>query len=256
MLNAGPVDTHYLRSYAQDEAYKERAEYRGKQADFTFNAMEMLSEVTAVLTKVQCGFLLVLQCYIGFDSVLINANKAPMKPADMQRILKLRKTTFYDFFRNCVEHRFIIENDNGTYAINDAYHFRGKVPVNTSVVKAYSTKIKRLYGEMKAEDLGLLYRMLPLVHYGTNALCTNPSERIPEDIDFLNRAQLAEAIGISVGEISRRLPRMIVDGEYVIAKVTIGDTDMYMFNPMIFYRKMTEPDDTLRTIFSVKPTLK
>jgi hypothetical protein len=254
ILTAGPAETHRIVSIAQSDAYHEREEFRGRQTDFTFNAMEMLHEVTSVLTKAQCGFLLVLQCHIGYNSVLINANKTPMKPADMQRTLKLRKNTFYDFFRKCVKHRFIIENDNGTYAVNDAYHFRGTVPTGVNVVKTYSTKIKRLYGEMKPEDLGLLYRMLPLVHYGTNALCTNHGERMPEAIDFLNRAQLAEAIGISTGEISRRLPKMIVDGEYVIAKVTIGDTDMYMFNPWIFYRKMTEPDDTMRAIFSVKPT--
>lgn len=218
--------------------------------------MDVLHEVTSVLTKAQCGFLLLLQCYVSYETGrLTNANKTPMSTDDMRKALRMngsRKNTFYDFLRKCMDHHIIIENDDGSYSINERYHFRGVTPTGLSVIKSYTAKIKRIYGTVSPEDLGLIYRMLPLVHYATNTLCTNPSVNIPEEINALNRKELAEAIGVSVGEISRRLPKMTVDGEYVIAKVTVGGVEMYMFNPWIFYRKMTAPDETLRTIFRVK----
>lgn len=252
----GPAETHYLRSKAQAAAYSEREEFRGKQDGFTFSVMEALHEVTSALTKAQCGFLLLLQCHANFgDGRLVNADKSSMTTDDMRRVLRMtsgRRNTFYDFLRRCTDNRIIIANEDGSYAINDRYHFRGSTPIGLSVIKSYSARIKRIYGAARPEDLGIIYRMLPLVHYATNTLCSNPGELVPEKMAALNRKELAAAIGISVGEISRRLPALTVDGEYVIAKVTIGGVESYMFNPWIFYRKMTQPDETLRGIFRVK----
>jgi len=252
----GPADTHYLRSRAQAAAFSEREDFRGKQEGFTFSVMDVLHEVTSVLTKAQCGFLLLLQCHVNFgDGRLVNSDKSSMTTDDMRRVLRMksgRRNTFYDFLRRCTESGIIIANEDGSYAINDRYHFRGNAPIGLSVIKSYSARIKSVYGAVRPEDLGIIYRMLPLVHYATNTLCTNPGELVPERIKSLNRKELAEAIGISVGEISRRLPTLTVDGEYVIAKVSIGGTESYMFNPWIFYRKMTQPDETLRGIFRVK----
>lgn len=219
--------------------------------------MEMLHEVTSVLTRAQCGFLLLLQCHVSYENGrLVNANKTPMNTDDMRKVLRMdgrrKKSTFYDFLARCIEHRIIIENGDDTYSVNDRYHFRGTTPTGLAVIKSYSAKIRRIYDEVRPEDLGLVYTMLPLTHYATNTLCSNPGETVPENVNALNRKELAEAIGISVGEISRRLPTLTVDGEYVIAKVSIGGIDSYMFNPWIFYRKMTQPDETLRTIFRVK----
>lgn len=219
--------------------------------------MEMLHEVTSVLTRAQCGFLLLLQCHVSYENGrLVNADKTPMTTEDMRKALRMdgrkKKSTFYDFLAKCIEHRIIIEHEDGTYSVNERYHFRGTVPTGLSVIKSYSAKIRRIYGKIRPEDLGLIYRMLPLVHYSTNTLCSNPSEPVPENVHALNRKELAEAIGISVGEISRRFPTLTANNEYVIAKVSIGGTDSYMFNPWVFYRKMTQPDETLRTIFRVK----
>jgi len=252
-----PASTHRVVNIAQSEARSAREEFRGKQSGFTFSVMDVLHEVTSALTKAQCGFLFLLQCYVSFDDGrLINADKSAMSTEDMRKVLRMdgrkQKSSFYDFLNRSVRSGIIIENSDGSYSVNERYHFRGAVPAGLSVIKSYSAKIKRIYGSVRPEDLGLVYRMLPLVHYATNTLCSNPGEVVPENVNALNRKELADAIGISVGEISRRLPQLTVDGEYVIAKVSVGGTDSYMFNPWVFYRKMTQPDETLRTIFRVK----
>ncbi|MEW9697961.1 hypothetical protein [Paenibacillus sp. SI8] len=253
---------YVIRSREQIEASQryfeaQRAVFSGRAYDFTFSVMDALHEVTSVLTKAQCGYLLLLQCYVSYGTGrLINADRSPMTTDDMRKALRMddrrKKSSFYDFLCKCVSGGILIANSDGSHSVNDRYHFRGSTPTGLSVIKSYTAKIKRIYGGVKPEDLGLIYRMLPLVHYASNTLCTNPGEKIPEKVAALNRAELAAVIGISVGEISRRLPKMTVDGEYVIAKVAIGGVESYMFNPWIFYRKMSVPDETLRTIFRVK----
>ena len=251
----GPASTHRLVNIKQAESHAIREEFRGKQSEFTFSAMDALHEVTRVLTRAQCGFLFVLQCHVDYgNGRLVTAKKSPMTTEDMRRILNVKKSSFYDFLRKCVDNTIILEHEDGSYSVNDRYHFRGSVPTGLSVIKSYSAKVKRIYGTVRPEDLGLIYRMLPLVHYATNTLCANPAEPDPERLDALNRKELAEVLGISVGEISRRLPKLTVDNEYVVAKVSVGGADSYMFNPWVFYRKMTQPDETLRSIFRVKAT--
>src|SRR5690606_14993331 len=61
VLIYGLADTHKLVNLAQADAYAARAAMKQRQPEFTFNVMDALGEVTAALTKAQCGYLLVLQ---------------------------------------------------------------------------------------------------------------------------------------------------------------------------------------------------
>lgn len=243
-----------LRHRNQDEAYHRMKHAEGRQSAFTATNMRNLHEVYDALTTAQCGYLMRLQCNVGFDdNTLENADKTPMTTADMMAVLGLdrKRSTFYDFLDACMNAE-IIRNNDESYSINERYHFRGAFS-DQYVVKSYTAKIKRVYREVKAADIGLIYRMLPYVHYDTNALCENPYEVNATNIRWFTRKSLAEAIGVSPGEISRRLPRMTFDGEYVIAQVTVGGRKMYMFNPWVFYRKNGAPDSTLQAVFNVKP---
>jgi hypothetical protein len=242
----------------QSEAYARKQEItkwqQGRQHDFTASNMRNLNEVYTVLTTAQCGYLMLLQCYVSYDGgTLINADKMPMSTADMMNVLQLKRkrSTFYDFLKACVEHGIINENTDGSYAVNERYHFRGAFN-NQYVVKSYTTKIKHVYREVKATDIGLIYRMLPYVHQETNALCENPFEKDPTKIRWFNRKELAQVIGVDPDTLRRRLPKMTFDGKYVIARIKVGGApERYTFNPSVFYRKDTAPDNTLVAMFNV-----
>jgi len=242
-----------LRHRNQDNAYRKLKEKRGRQSDFTASNMRNLHEVYSVLTTAQCGYLMRLQCNVSYDGgTLINSDKSPMTTADMMNALQLTKkrSTFYDFLDACIEHGIIIESD-GAYSVNQRYHFRGAFN-GESVVKAYTTKIKQVYREVKATDIGLIYRMLPYIHQETNALCANPYEQDPTKIRWFNRKELAEAIGVNPATLSRRLPNMKFGDEYVVARIKLGnEPERYTFNPNVFYRKDSEPDKTLQAMFNV-----
>lgn len=247
-------EEHHSARQRRADGYKKKYLREGRQNDFTASNMRNLHEVYSVLTTAQCGYLMRLQCNVNYEGILVNSGKTPMSTADMMEILQLtrKQSTFYDFLNACLAHDIIHKDETGNYMVNERYHFKGAFE-DQYVVKSYTAKIKRVYSEVKATDIGLIYRMLPFIHFDTNTLCRNPFEPNPELVEPFNRKQLAEAIGVSPGEISRRLPKMTFDGEYVIAKVTVGGRQSYMFNPWVFYRKDDEPDKTLQRIFNVKP---
>lgn len=255
---SAPAHTHRVVSNAQAEAYKEEQERekwrKGRQPQFTVSNMRTIHEVYDVLTTAQCGYLMLLQCYVSFDGgTLINADKTSMTKRQMREILQLDKKprTFYDFYKACVTNGVIIEQEDGKFSVNERYHFKGAFN-DQFVIKSYTAKIKRVYSEVKATDIGLIYRMLPYVHMETNALCANPFEKTPEQIRWFNRKELAEAIGVTPQSLGSRLPKMTFDGQYVIARVKLGGNERYMFNPWVFYRQNSEPDGTLRALFNSK----
>lgn len=241
-----------LRHRNQDESFK-RIKRTGNGPDFTAANMRNLHEVYDVLTTAQCGYLMRLQCSVNYDGVLIKTDKATMTTADMMDVLglKRKRSTFYNFLNACISNDIIRESDE-RYTVNQRYHFRGAFG-DQVVIKSYTAKIKRVYREVKAADIGLIYRMLPFVHMDTNALCANPFEKEPRKISWFSRKELAEAIGVDAATLGRRLPNMKFDGEYVIARIRVGnEPERYTFNPSVFYRLSSEPDATLQALFNVK----
>lgn len=228
----------------------------GRSVDFTFAAMEAVGEVAAVLTTSQCGYLLVLQCYIDFETNALKTagRKSDMTTADMMDALKLcnKRSTFYSFLDACLKHDIIAQDEAGRYIVNPRYHFRGTTHDRT-VIRSYTAKIRESYtSEKQAADLGLIYRMLPYVSYETNALCSNPTERDTAKVDWFTGQELAAAIGISESELSKRLRRLTVGDEYVIARITVGGCAKYMFNPLVFKRNKRPVDETIQAMFNVK----
>lgn len=242
-----------LRHRNQDRAF--HGSQKGRSRDFTSANMRNLHEVYEALTTAQCGYLMRLQCNVNYDGgTLMNSDSSPMTKTQMMSVLQLdkKRQTFYDFFNACTRNGIIIEQNDGSFSVNERYHFKGAFG-DQFVIKAYTTKIKRVYSEVNAADIGLIYRMLPYVHMSTNALCENPFEKEPRKISWFNRKELAEAIGVNPDTLGRRLPRMKFDGEYVVARIKVGsEPERYTFNPSVFYRQNKEPDDTLQAMFNVK----
>lgn len=234
-------------------AIEEQAKAEGRKHDFTNANMTHLHEVYSVLTTAQCGYLMLLQCYIDYETaIIVNPDKSPMTTANMRQALQLerKRSTFYDFLNACLDNGIISESE-GVFIMNTRYHFKGAIK-GVAAIKTYTAKIKRVYSEVKANDIGLIYRMLPLVHMSTNALCDNPFEKNPKNVRWLNRRELAQMIGVDESTLHRRLPKMQFDGEYVVARIKVGnEPERYIMNYEVFRRTDKAPDATQQSIFAV-----
>ncbi|MBO0602714.1 hypothetical protein I2483_13685 [Sporosarcina sp. E16_3] len=251
-------ETHYVGSFAQQEAQRRFAiqSEGGRKEKFFFNGMERLDYVIEALTSAQCGYLLVLSSYIDFGGLIVKSenDKVPMSTTDMQRVLKITKTqqsSFYDFLDACLSHGIITDSGDGRFYVTKQFHFRGKTE-GDRVVMTMITKLREMYAEVSAHDIGLLYRLIPYIHKDSNMLCANPEENSPKHVRKFNRKQLAEAIGVSPELISRATGRMVYRGKSVFAKVTTAtDGTYYMLNPQVFRRSNVDYDVTVRTIFGL-----
>ncbi|WP_338461578.1 hypothetical protein V5G20_17835 [Brevibacillus borstelensis] len=250
-----PTDTHVVRSKRQIEAAarKEIAE-KGRSPEFTFAHMDNIQEVIEKVSDKHCGYLLYLQCYVNYDAILENPDNTAMTKADMMRTLRLKDTAFNEFLREMITHEIIHEDKTAAdvrYRLNPRYHFQGKTE-NTNVVKSFVARVKALYNEVNAKDLGFIYKLLPFVHLETNTICANPYEKEVEQTIPMSKADIAVLAGVDEKTVYRKLRKLKFGDQCVFAEVTHGNAKYYKINPFVFYRKNGVPDPTLREMFSIR----
>ena len=247
-----PASTHKVVNIAQADSYKEReqAKKSGRESEFTITNMDNIDEVIERVSDKHCGYLLYLQCFVNYDAILANADKTAMSREDIRRTLDVSRPTATEFIAAMIENGVMYE-DGGQYRMNPRYHFQGRTD-NTHIVRSFVAKVKRLYSEVSAKDLGFVYKLLPHVHLETNTVCANPFERDVANTLPLTKEDIAALTGVDVKTVYRKLRGLKFDDQYVFAEVVYGNSRYYKINPFVFYRKVGTPDATLREMFSIR----
>lgn len=218
--------------------------------EFTITQMSNIDEVIERVSDKHCGYLLYLQCFVNYSAILENPNKTVMSREDIMRTLRIGRTTAHHFLKEMTEAGVITEEAD-TYRLNPRYHFQGKTD-NTAVIKTFVAKVKALYSEVNAKDLGFVYKLLRHVHLETNTICANPYERDVENTLPLTKEDIARLTGVTEKSVYTKLRNLRFGDQYVFAEVIYGNARYYKINPFIFYRKNGQPDATLREMFSIR----
>jgi hypothetical protein len=250
-----PAATHKVVNIKQAEGYKRRlvAEKTcGRNHDFTLSNMQYIAEIGRELDDKYCGYLLYLQCFIGYESgAIVNADKTPMSRQQIQKTLGLKETAFKAFMKEMNKYSIIVQCDS-SYRINEKFHFKGTTS-NTQVIKSFTAKVKELYKTVSAKDLGFIYKLLPHVHLKTNTICSNPYETDETKTIPLSKGEIATLTGVSEKTVYNKLNKLILDGQYVFAELEgTSQFAYYRINPFIFYRKNGRPDASLVEMFAIK----
>jgi hypothetical protein len=242
-------ESYTLRHRKQDEAFRRIQAKEGRKSEFTFGNMLNIPEVIAKIDDKHCGHLLYLQTYIDYKGVLVKSSrdKVPMNKHDMQAVLGVQKSAFYEFYNAMIDHAIIFK-EGEIYRINPEYHFRGTTD-NIFVIKTFSAKVRALYTARNASKLGFVYKLLPFIHLETNTVCANPFEQSVDAIVQLSKKEIADLTGVSEKTVYSYLRKMKLGDEFVFAEIRRGNTKYYKLNPFIFYRKNGQPDATLREMF-------
>lgn len=247
ILRTFDSDTHYVRAHESDNAYKKFHEQDNRH--FSFADMDTIKFIISNVKTVHCGYLLILQCYMEFET-----GKLTITRKEMSKAVGISESTFIRFWKE-MQNYGIITDKNREFYVNPYFHFRQK-PQHNRVIKLFTTTLKQLRNQLTASELGFLYKLLPFVHYDTNMICADPFTE-PENIQFLNKAQIALLVGMDEKKASKLLGNLRKIG--VIAE-TIRQDDkrdrIFSLNPHVFYRKKGYPDDTLRGLFASPPFVK
>lgn len=225
-------------------------EAAGRGVKFTITNMNNIDEVIEKVSDKHCGYLLFLQCFVNYAAILENPDQTAMTREDIQRTLGVSRPTVTEFLVVMREHDIVFE-EGGKYRLNPRYHFQGKTD-NSAVIKTFVAKVKALYNEVTAKDLGFVYKLLRHVHLETNTICANPFERDVENTLPLTKEDIARITGVDEKTVYRKLRRLRFGDQYVFAEVLYGNARYYKINPFIFYRKPGVPDATLREMFAIR----
>ncbi|WP_127506906.1 hypothetical protein [Paenibacillus humicus] len=235
----------------QDAAnQKRRARFRDKRG-FAFGHMRNMTDITDNLSNKYCGYILLLQPHIAFQTnVLVTEGResTPLNLADLARIWAVSIRTARVVVSE-LEARSILFETAGTFTLNERYHFRKKATEDVdALIKTYFTALKSF--DMKAADLGFVYKLLPYIHYDTNLVCADPFAAA-EDIRFLTDGEMGEIVGLDERQVKAVLTRLrksrILD-EWINA----GDKreKFTVINPYVFSRKRGEPDGAIAALFA------
>lgn len=242
------------KSMEQKDVERRRKYAARDQRHFSFSNMHNMREITDSLSNKYCGYVLLLQPYIAFKSGLLvkpGRDGKPLKTQDFAGVWNVSKRTAAVILDELEAHS-IVFGTNGTYTLNDRYHFRKKTGDEVdALIKTFFTTLRRV--RLNAADLGVLYKLLPYVHLDTNVICSDPFAENPEDVRYLNEKQIAEILGMSADKTRaamKRLRKAGVTGEW--AKEYDDRETLTVLNPYVFYRKSGEPDGTLRTLFAAQ----
>lgn len=177
---------------------------------------------------------------------------------DLQEILKLKNQQFYDTINYYIDNELIYITDEGHVKINNSYCNRGKLIKNNmknGAVRMFDEAIREIYensNPKEHEKLGLLIKLIPYMHFSTNALVENPHEEDLKLIKPLKQKQILEILSITKPTALQLLKIKMMSGtEFAFIKVSNGELkNVYVFNPRFAFKGNES------TYESIKGTLK
>lgn len=133
------------------------------------------------------------------------------------------------------------EGRRKVYAINPEYHSIGRSLNGGRYTKVYQVKTRSDVRNLTVQAAGLLYCMIPYVHYEMMYLCTNPNERDIYNLDHITQASFARIIGVDE-QTARRGLRELAKNGFIMRSDAHGAIVIKM-NPDVMFRKSNTKDE-------------
>lgn len=207
---------------------------------FSNTKIEAIDYVCENLTNTQIGFLMVLQKYLSYDGVLVKnqKTKTPMTRKEIMKALDVesKPSTFNDFRKSCIDKGIVIyDKKNKEYSINKDVIFKGKFKM-LNVVSAVCNDLEKISTNLKPVEKAIIFKLQKYVHRHSMELVKNPEETNTKKLEYLSIDDLSEVLSVSKSYIYKKLYMMVYDGEYVLARVSVGRRKSFMLNPRVFFR--------------------
>ena len=218
------------RETAKKEAEKKRrqelAQATGGNKRFIFHIYHVCVNTFPEMQPANLTRLMFLATHITYNNVLVDKkNKALSKP-QIQKLMKLNKTQFYDFWNEMEKFQIIKETNQGI-AINDELFFKGSItpelfgsnPLDAPVItRLYIKGVQELYKKATPashKSLSYIFRILPFVNRRYNVVCFNPLEEDADLVQPMTLLDFADTIGYSRNNI-KRLMRTLQESTFEV----------------------------------------
>lgn len=205
------------------EAIEESNKYgymRRDKRHFTFSHMQEMIDATSKLSNKHAGHMLMLLPYIQYRTNILTTagregNQQPLNIDDLAKIFGIQRRYVKKIVDELIEVGAIEIVNGELFKVNERYHFRkraNKEDVNM-LVKTFSTTLKKI--KATPAELGVLYKLIPYIHYESNLICANPFELDARKVKFLNTSEIAEIVGMSRQKLTETLKKLTAAGAIV-----------------------------------------
>mgnify|MGYP002856177678 CR=1 FL=1 len=238
------------RQKEREEKEKYRQLVKNDLGNFYFilceNVFEGISPQTA--TK-----LIMLCSYLNYNDQFMLTRQTPMQKSDVRRVLRLSRTSMYEFW-NEIEETYITERNGGLFISNKVNVFRHAIPQGNHAgfrqyQKIYIDAVRMLYNETSArkhKQLGYIFKLLPYINLEYNIFCGDPFEKDLRNIQPLTVSEICALLDYDPKNAARLLKELQSitfvrhnKPEYLISYVDNGSglaTSRKVFvNPHILY---------------------
>ncbi|MFJ7978448.1 hypothetical protein ACIQZI_22840 [Peribacillus sp. NPDC096379] len=185
---------------------------------------------------------------------LLQKDGKPLKQIDIQNIFGKSKRQTVDIVKRLETLSILIAVKDGRsklFYINERFHSMGKITREGKFTKLLTTKLREVVKDLKLEQLGFLYKILPYFHYDTCVLSHNPNEQDEKKILFMNRNELSTAINYDVDNITALVKKLEEKG-LIMTSRRYGNV-LYYVHPDLMYRQANNGDmekfNALRKMF-------
>jgi len=212
---------------------------------FTNGNMDAIRQLRNVLDDTTLGYVLYLQTALQYDGTLGTSKRKFTKVKDFESVLNVKTLKTKKVIKALREAGVLYLNDEGVYCMNPMYHWKGKT-LSSDVkknVKIMDLGIKALReANVKAQDLGTIYALLPYIIYNKNLIVHNPYETNVEKIQPMNLEDVAEVLNYEnaqrVSSKLRKITFTATDGRdmYAFCIVSIGKQSNVIINPLLVRR--------------------
>lgn len=187
---------------------------------------------------------LYLCSYMDYQNRLvkrIGVKNFSIKEDELQEILRIGKTEYYNTKKELLDNEMIIVNDDKSICINENYCKKGKIVKNNMVskIRIFNNGIKSLYESCNAKEhkkLAFLFDIIKYCHYDYNIICFNPSEELSDKIKTLSVKELCLELGYkNVTDFRRKMMNFKINNKPVFDIHTVNSKEVIQINPMIYY---------------------
>ncbi|PLR98232.1 hypothetical protein [Bacillus sp. T33-2] len=259
--NTGEVkgEIAFYRTHEQQEQYLkikylEKYKLRGNRP-YVSCYHDSIKDVTQHLSLTESGGVMKLLLYMKLNADgLLQKDGKPLKQLGIQNILGKSKRQTVEIVKR-LEFLSILKavkvGRTKFFYINEHFHVMGRITRKSYFTKLLTNKLREVVEDLRLEQLGFLYKVLPYFHYNTCVLAHNPDETDEQKIRSMNRKELAIAINYDVDNITPLVKQLRQKG-LVMTTYSNGNV-LYYIHPDLMYRQANDGNkeqfNTLRGMF-------
>lgn len=186
-----------------------------------------------------CSFM-DFDCKLRYGSRFRNKERDFMQEKDLQEVLKLSKREALNTRQFLYDLGVLKQDEAGNLVINCMYSKKGHITqsYNRESTRFFDETIRLMYNGAKPSEhklLGIYLKLLPLVNYRHNVICTNPHEEDITRVVPMSQKQIFEYLGLSKNTYIKLLD-IKIGNRYVYAKISTGAyKGFFIVNPAVYY---------------------